>query len=199
MTATLTRPVLVLDAGYQAVNVVPMRKALVLVTSGKAVPVEEDKAVVFHSERRRFHAPVIIRLLIAIAHRVYRRYHVRFNKRNIMARDGYACQYCGTSGVPLTIDHVVPRSRRTLEYPEGGPTAWDNCVAACFPCNTRKGSRTPEEAGLRLRSVPARPRWFFPLVHRKRGTAPAGPHAQGDYQQWSKYLLEGAAALSGPA
>lgn len=186
MTAALTRPVLVLDAGYQAVNVVPMRKALVLVTSGKAVAVEEDRGLVFHSERSRVYGPTIIRLLIAIAHRVYRRFNVKFNKRNIMARDEYICQYCGTTGIPLTIDHVVPRSRRTPEHPNGGASAWDNCVAACFPCNTRKGNRTPDEAGMKLLNPPSKPRWYFALIHRRRG-ATVPPSLSHD-PQWSKYL-----------
>ena len=179
--ATLSRPVLVLDAGYQAVNVVPMRRAITLVTTGRAVPVEEDEELVVRSERVTVRCPVIIRLFMAVAHRVYRTLRVKFNKKNIMARDGYRCQYCGQSDRPLTIDHVFPRSRRGPRHPNGGATNWTNCVTACIDCNTRKGNRTPSEAGMALLSKPASPRWFLPLVHRKPGVR--------FYSRWRKYLF----------
>ncbi|HKK69969.1 MAG TPA: HNH endonuclease [Candidatus Krumholzibacteria bacterium] len=180
MGPTLLRPVLVLDAGYQAVNVVPMRRALRLIATGKAVAVEEDPAIVLRSERASLNCPRIIRLFIAVAHRVYRTLQVRFNKRNVMARDHHRCQYCG-SAERLTIDHVVPRSRRTREHPRGGPTSWDNCVTACLACNLKKGDRTPDEAGMELRSKPTKPRWFLPLVHRTARN-------DGWAETWGRYL-----------
>ena len=179
MGPVLLQPVLVLDAGYQAVNVVPMRRALRLIAAGKAVAVEQNEALVVRSERLSFRCPVIIRLFIAVAHRVYRSLQVRFNKRNIMARDQHRCQYCG-SQERLTIDHVVPRSRKTDRYPDGGPTTWENCVTACLPCNLRKGNRTPEEAAMTLTSRPQRPRMFMPLLHR----APEGSWSD----VWGPYL-----------
>lgn len=179
MGPILLQPVLVLDAGYQAVNVVPMRRALRLIAAGKAVTVEQDEQLVVRSERMSLRCPVIIRLFIAVAHRVYRTLQVRFNKRNIMARDGHRCQYCG-SQENLTIDHVHPRSRRSDPYPQGGPTSWENCVTACLPCNLRKGDRTPEEADMSLASRPSKPRMFVPLVNR----APDGDWSRS----WGKYL-----------
>ncbi len=79
---------------------------------------------------------------------------VSFSRKNLYRRDGYACQYCGGRPGPraLTIDHVQPRSR-------GGPTSWENCVAACEPCNRRKADKTPREAQMPLRTRPAKPRW----------------------------------------
>lgn len=179
MATTLLRPVLVLDAGYQAVNVVPVRRALTLLATGRAVAVEQDEAVALRSEREALHCPVIIRLFIAVAHRVYRSLRVRFNKRNVLARDGHECQYCGATGA-LTIDHVFPRSRRDEHHPDGGPTSWDNCVAACLPCNLRKGNRTPDEAQMVLRRRPLEPRGFMPLLHR--------PTDRGWMDRWYRYL-----------
>lgn len=77
---------------------------------------------------------------------------LRFNRRNLFARDGHRCQYCGRSFPisQLSIDHVLPRSR-------GGETRWDNVVSACLTCNTRKGGRTPHEASMNLVSDPAQP------------------------------------------
>jgi len=94
---------------------------------------------------------------------------VKFNKRNLMTRDGHRCQYCGGVDAPLTIDHVFPRSRRSNLHPNGGPTTWQNCVTACISCNLRKGSHTPEEAGMGLLSKPGPPRWFLPILHRGPG------------------------------
>lgn len=170
MATMLLRPVLVLDAGYQAVNVVPVRRALTLLASGRAVAVEKDDDIAVRSERESMGCPVIIRLFIAVAHRVYRALRVRFNKRNVLARDGHRCQYCG-SLEDLTVDHVVPRSRRDHAYPQGGPTSWENCVTACLPCNLRKGNRTPEEAMMSLDRRPLEPRGFLPLIHRQTDAA----------------------------
>ncbi len=77
---------------------------------------------------------------------------VKFNRRNILARDHFRCQYCGKqySAHQLTLDHVVPRSR-------GGQTNWENVVTACVRCNLRKGDRTPTEAGMKLLRPPRRP------------------------------------------
>lgn len=78
---------------------------------------------------------------------------VKFSKVNVAARDGFSCRYCGIK-LPLSklnYDHVLPRSR-------GGKTVWENVVISCYPCNNRKEDRTPEEAGMKLLSVPVRPK-----------------------------------------
>jgi len=77
---------------------------------------------------------------------------IKLNRRNVYARDHNHCQYCGSlfSNSELSMDHVIPRSH-------GGRTTWDNIVAACIPCNTKKGDRTPEQASMRLLRRPAKP------------------------------------------
>ena len=82
-----------------------------------------------------------------------------FTRFNVFLRDGFACQYCGESGLALALafDHVIPRSR-------GGRTTWQNIVAACGPCNLRKGGRTPQQAGMPLLAVPYRPSWVEHLI-----------------------------------
>jgi 5-methylcytosine-specific restriction endonuclease McrA len=72
-----------------------------------------------------------------------------FTRFNLFLRDQFACQYCGSRG-ELTFDHVLPRSR-------GGRTTWENVVAACSPCNLRKGNRTLRQSGLSLRRAPLQP------------------------------------------
>jgi 5-methylcytosine-specific restriction endonuclease McrA len=74
---------------------------------------------------------------------------VAFTRFNLFLRDEFRCQYCGTKG-DLTFDHVVPRA-------SGGVTSWENVVAACSPCNLRKGSRSLRQCGMSLRKPPRRP------------------------------------------
>ena len=78
---------------------------------------------------------------------------VRFNRRNLFARDDHTCQYCGRTEPThkLSLDHVIPRSH-------GGPTTWENIVCCCLRCNSRKGGRTPKQARMQLLSQPTKPR-----------------------------------------
>jgi len=83
---------------------------------------------------------------------------VRFNRKNLFARDEHRCQYCGKNEPvhKLSLDHVVPRSH-------GGATTWENIVCCCLRCNSRKGGRTPAQARMKLLTKPAKPR-FSPLM-----------------------------------
>ena len=87
------------------------------------------------------------------------RHAVRFNRRNLFARDGNRCQYCGDSypSTQLSFDHVVPRSR-------GGETNWENVVCACLKCNVKKGGRTPSQAQMKLVRKPLKPK-NNPVIH----------------------------------
>ena len=179
-SVSLSRPVLVLDAGYQPVNVVNLKRAVTLVCKGKAVVLQADAQQLLRAERYVLECPRVIRLLVAVAHKVYRFFRIRLSKRNLMARDGWRCQYCGSRERPLTIDHVVPRSR----FPAGRGRlvdTWENCVTACLPCNIRKGNRTPREAGMTLLARPGRPRWSLSFLARRRW-------GDVDDATWRQYL-----------
>lgn len=78
---------------------------------------------------------------------------VKFSRINVFTRDSFTCQYCGARKAmkDLNYDHVIPRIR-------GGKTVWENIVTACYPCNDRKGGRTPEQAGMHLRRAPYVPK-----------------------------------------
>ena len=99
---------------------------------------------------------------------------VKFNRRNIFARDNNQCQYCGKRfpTTELSLDHIVPRS-------QGGLSTWDNVVCACVACNVRKGGRTPKQAHLGLIRKPEKPKrsplLSMKLTHRK-------------YQSWKTFL-----------
>jgi 5-methylcytosine-specific restriction endonuclease McrA len=168
----LQHPVLVLNASYEPINICAARRAIVLVLKGLAHP-EEMSAQTLHAARRQFPVPSVIRLL------EYRRIphqNRALSRKNILMRDRHACQYCGRTGqsATLTLDHVIPRSR-------GGETAWENLVACCHECNNRKGSRTPEEANMRLARVP-RPFSLHTSRHLIRLLG------RGE-DQWRKYLF----------
>jgi 5-methylcytosine-specific restriction endonuclease McrA len=137
---------LILNATYEPLCVVTTRRALLLVLDSKAEVLHAtDRA--FHSARAAFPEPSVVRLCYYV--KVPYRARIALNRRSVFARDGHRCQYCGASAE--NIDHVIPRSR-------GGLHAWDNVVAACRPCNSRKQDRLPEESGMRLRRSPSAPR-----------------------------------------
>lgn len=129
--------VLVLNSTYEPINVCSARRAVVLLLKEKAEIVEAGRDVM-RSERTALAIPVVIRLHSYI--RMPRADKRRLSRRAILARDGFRCQYCGSTR-HLTIDHMVPRSR-------GGSTSWENVVTSCAPCNVRKGACLPSEAGM---------------------------------------------------
>jgi len=139
---------LLLDASFRPIKIIPWQRALTLDFQGKVLVVETYDRLV-RSVSCEFALPAVI----ALRHFVrIEPLTVRYSKRNVFARDGYTCQYCGCQPGQnhLTIDHVRPKSRK-------GRTTWENVVAACEPCNHRKGDQTPAEAGMRLRREPFRP------------------------------------------
>jgi 5-methylcytosine-specific restriction endonuclease McrA len=99
--------------------------------------------------------PSVIRLIHPI---VGMKRAIKFSRVNVFTRDGYRCCYCGTpkKARELNYDHVVPRHL-------GGKTTWENIVSSCYGCNGRKANRTPEQAGMRLRQKPHRPK-TLPMV-----------------------------------
>jgi 5-methylcytosine-specific restriction endonuclease McrA len=144
---------LLLNASFQPLQVISWQRALQLFFSGKVEIVEASDQMI-RSVSLTIRMPLVIRLLKFVPQR-NRRNIVRFTRNNIFLRDQYSCQYCGCKPPVshLTMDHVVP-------VVKGGAKSWENIVTACRPCNLRKGGRTPEEAGMRLRLQPKQPVWL---------------------------------------
>lgn len=136
---------LVLNATYEPLCVVPLRRAVVLVLAEKAFVVEAGDDVM-HSARVAMPVPSVVRLARYV--RVPYRREIPLTRRAVLERDRQACAYCGTRAD--TIDHVRPRSR-------GGQHVWTNVVAACARCNHRKGDRLLAELGWHLPVAPAQP------------------------------------------
>jgi 5-methylcytosine-specific restriction endonuclease McrA len=137
---------LVLNATQQALAVVPARRAVVLVLKEKA-DIIASNGILFRSERLEIQAPSVVRLRYFV--RVPYRARAALTRRAVFARDAWTCQYCGNAAE--NVDHVIPKSR-------GGEHSWENVVAACRRCNSRKENRLPSEVGLILVREPFVPR-----------------------------------------
>jgi 5-methylcytosine-specific restriction endonuclease McrA len=192
----LDASVLVLNKCYMAVHIIPVRRAFCLLLKelaevitlddGRYLSHDFDSWRAVSEARARFKDPdddfirtihfeiQVPRVIRLLTYDRLPRTRVKFNRRNIFARDGNRCQYCGRRFPTgeLSLDHVMPRSR-------GGGTDWENIVCACVKCNVRKGGRTPSEAGMRLTKPPIRPR-TSPTLGLKL--------ANRKYQSWKTFL-----------
>lgn len=165
---------LVLNASYEPLCVVPVRRAIVLVLNRKAELVcSADRP--FRSERVAFETPSVIRLVQFV--RVPFRSRVPLNRRAVFVRDNHRCQYCGAAAE--NIDHVIPRSR-------GGSHTWENVVAACQPCNAKKGDKLLENTAMHLRRKPQAPHALTWVLVAVNNVSP----------DWAPYLGIEDAALS---
>jgi 5-methylcytosine-specific restriction endonuclease McrA len=173
--SALDSHVLVLNKHFAAIRVVSVKRAftmlfkemaeIILVEDSQYVSYDFDSWRQLSEHRAKYHrehhdwircvrfelaVPRIIRLMI---YDRLPRQPVRFNRRNIFARDSNRCQYCGKKfpTSELSLDHVTPRS-------QGGGTSWTNIVCCCVDCNVRKGGRTPIQANMKLITEPVKPK-----------------------------------------
>jgi 5-methylcytosine-specific restriction endonuclease McrA len=193
--------VLVLNKFYQAIRVVNVKRAFSLLCRelAEVVHIETDSQGInkwqnfdfqgwreisqfkaefepagfdwIHTVRFQIAVPRIIRLLV---YEKLPRQDVKFNRRNIYARDGNRCQYCGKRmpTTELSLDHVVPKS-------QGGRSTWENIVCCCVRCNVRKGGRTPEQAHMHLITKPIKPK-RSPVINLRL--------ADERYSSWRQFL-----------
>jgi 5-methylcytosine-specific restriction endonuclease McrA len=146
----MTGHVLVLNQDYRALTITSVQRATVLVLLQKAELVESSAGRVIRSPSLAVPWPSIVRLK-AYVRVPYKK--IMLTRKNIFRRDRGRCQYCGSRD-QLTIDHVFPKSR-------GGKDTWENLVAACVPCNNRKGNHTLAEAKMKLLRKPFRPSYVM--------------------------------------
>jgi 5-methylcytosine-specific restriction endonuclease McrA len=163
----MEKRVLVLNLDHSPVAVVTVQKAIVLTFMDKASSLSFYETLVVRTVSREFRYPAVVRL------NQYKNIPfkgVLLNRANLFRRDGNECQYCG-SKKQLTIDHIIPRSK-------GGKTNWTNLVTACHRCNVVKGDKSPEQAGMQLKSEPFRPTLGFFLVE----------YAERHAEEWIPFL-----------
>ena len=201
LSPALNANVLVLNKFYQAIRVVNVKRAFSLLCKELAEVVhietdargqskwqnfnfenwaevsqlkkefEPDEYDWIHTVRLQIAVPRIIRLLV---YEKLPRQDVKFNRRNIYARDSNRCQYCGKKypTTELSLDHVKPKS-------QGGKSVWDNIVCCCLKCNVRKGGRTPEQAHMKLITKPVKPK-RSPVINIRL--------ADERYASWKQFL-----------
>jgi 5-methylcytosine-specific restriction endonuclease McrA len=126
---------------------VDWKKAMCMVIANKVKVLHYSDRII-QGVDKVFRAPAVM-VLIKVVRSVYRG-RVPLSKKNVLVRDRFTCAYCGIGGTPLTIDHIIPRSR-------GGKTDWENCVVCCKGCNRNKGAKTPREARMYLIKRPFQP------------------------------------------
>lgn len=172
--SALNSSVLVLNRFYMVIRVVNVRRAMTLLYRSCAEVISIDNGSYFNydfetwcelsqitsldkQDEEEYIRAVNFEIQVPRIVRLTRydkvpRSVVRFNRKNLFARDDHRCQYCGQAKPTsqLSLDHVVPRSM-------GGRTSWENIVCSCTSCNSRKGGRTPEQAGMDLLKIPRRP------------------------------------------
>ena len=137
-----------LNADYTFLNLVNWKRAICLMAKGKVEVVKDSPRTIRNASGKVLKVPAVMRLIKLI--RTIYRTSVTFTKRNILIRDRFKCAYCGARREKLSIDHIIPKSR-------GGKMTFENCVAACKPCNLKKGGRTPNEARMYLKIRPYQP------------------------------------------
>ena len=137
---------LVLNQNYEPLNVCSVKRAFLLVFSGKAEVLEIGEEPIYGVGNAEYETPSVIRLQYFVRRPTPQR---RLSRREVFVRDAHTCQYCGRHS-NLTLDHVIPRHK-------GGPHTWDNLTTACQKCNHQKGGRTPQEAKMPLITKPRRP------------------------------------------
>jgi len=195
--SALDASVLVLNKLFMAIHVISVRRAFCLLCKDLAEvvsledgafatydfqtwrEVSEYRAANFRQENddwvrtanSEIQVPRVIRL---IGYDRLPKATVKFNRRNIFARDSNQCQYCGKKfpTSELSLDHVMPRSK-------GGVSSWENIVCACVACNVKKGGRTPREASMKLIRKPEKPK-RSPLLNQKL--------TNSKYQSWKTFL-----------
>ncbi len=133
------RETLVLNASFEPLATVSLRRAVVLVMQDKAVVEQAHPGLRIRAAAVEMPVPRVIRLSRYV--RVPFRRQAAWSRRGVLVRDQHRCAYCGRRAT--TVDHIVPRSR-------GGGDSWLNTVASCVEDNHRKADRTPEQAGMRL-------------------------------------------------
>lgn len=164
ITIAQNRVLLLNGSTWEPLSVISIPRAINLLVAGKAIVVEETGKFL-RTVRDKYPVPSVIALRTYI--NVPRR-QAHWSRKGILVRDEYTCVYCGVTPGSLvknkvltrqdfSIDHILPRSR-------GGKDTWTNTACACSACNHRKGSRLPNEAGMKLRWEPKMPRTSYLVI-----------------------------------
>jgi len=162
---------LILNASYEPLNVVSAKRAVMLLVNEKAVALDNSE-VTFSSMGRTVPLPYVI-LLKEMVQKKSSSKGAKFSRRGVLVRDNFSCAYCGNPAD--TIDHVVPRKLN------GGST-YENCVAACTPCNRKKGHKTLKAMNWTLKFTPKAPSQYANILGKAR-------HSEETFAAWSEHIF----------
>ena len=152
MSSILNRRVLLLNQSYEPLMIIGVKRAVILYF-GEKVDILENYNEIINSVSFSLPVPSVIRLKY---YAKIKRKEIVLSRRNILKRDSHTCQYCGIKSVPMTIDHIIPKNN-------GGVDSWDNLVAACVPCNTKKGNQSLSNIEMKLSKMPRKPTMILHL------------------------------------
>lgn len=161
---------LLLNASYEPLSIISAQRAVNLLVQNKVVSLD-DSPHEFNSAYGAIAVPYVALLREQIKRKGYAR-PPKFSRRGVLVRDNFTCAFCGKYGD--TIDHVVPRSL-------GGGSTYENCVAACSPCNRKKSNKTLKEIGWVLKVTPQVPSPYENLLRRISTNDEA-------YASWEQYI-----------
>jgi len=167
-TNIMNKKVLLLNQSYEPLMVINAKRAIVLVIKDKVELLEKYKRTI-RTVSSRFDFPSVVRLNFYVRIK-YK--DIPLNRKNILKRDNNRCQYCNKSFTPLTIDHIIPRNK-------GGQDTWENLVAACTKCNTKKGDYLLKELTMELLKQPRKPSKIFQLQS----------YVNKNQDSWKQYLF----------
>lgn len=162
---------LVLNASYEPMSIVGAKRAVNLILSGKAAPLELS-TVYFNAKDAQVQLPYVIKLNYFVKKQPLSK-PAGFSKKGIMVRDNYKCAYCNKAAD--TIDHVIPKSL-------GGESSYENCVASCLKCNAKKSNKLIHEVGYTLTRPLKAPSLYNSLLLKVQNDESA-------YHAWSQYIF----------
>lgn len=150
---------LLLNSDFQPLAFISERRAIKLLVRDKV------DILSLWNNVKYFHSSGFIELpsVIKLKNKIVRHFvKMIFSKNAVFKRDNYGCQYCEKilTSSQITIDHIIPKSR-------GGNNSFENCVAACHECNSKKGSKLPHEVGMRLVRKPETPKGYLVVSPQK--------------------------------
>ncbi len=152
MNNNLNKKVLLLNQSYQPLMTVGAKRAIILSFTDK-VEVLERYVDQVHSVSLSIFVPSVLRLKDYVK---FNQKRIPLSRKNILKRDGHICQYCHSKSHLMTVDHIIPKDK-------GGGDSWGNLVAACIPCNTKKGNKLLKDINMELSKKPKPPSILFNL------------------------------------
>lgn len=169
--------VLKLNSDYTPLEIISWQAAIGLWYKNKVDVIEHYDDFNLSSPTLVMQCPSVIRL---VEYAGFRR-NAKYSRGNIYSRDRFTCQYCACQpgSENLNLDHVIPKKM-------GGATTWENIVASCIPCNSKKAMRTPKQAGMKLLRKPVRPNKDRFIENMFK--APQTPEAWRNYLYWEQEL-----------